>query len=239
MGCPAHGRPAQVACRGRVQRGFHQGQAHPGAPPGGTCSYPAHPGSQNHSACGVQDYGIECPGTSSTFSLKTGEIMLWHTPSPAEPADRTASRGALSRPRVQVPEEPGAAADHAPGHLPEAVRLPGAADAGRHRGGRGQPGARCAPDVPALSLPELAQPVRRGAQVASGRSSKSMQQSQNDDVMVMSTQEYVQGEESGGARLQVPGPVGSASAGLSMQLLGVLLAVHLRLQRERPPGAVV
>ena len=27
--------------------------------------------------CSLQDYAIECPTTSSTFSLKTGEIMLW------------------------------------------------------------------------------------------------------------------------------------------------------------------
>lgn len=26
---------------------------------------------------GMQDYGIECPTTSTVFSLKTGEILVW------------------------------------------------------------------------------------------------------------------------------------------------------------------
>ena len=82
----------------------------------------------------TQDFCIECPATSSLFSLKTGEIVTWCGSSPSCEHRRLSGAPRLLTLPIpvarQVPQQPGAAAADAEGHVPEPANLSGQADPG-------------------------------------------------------------------------------------------------------------
>ena len=82
----------------------------------------------------TQDFCIECPATSSLFSLKSGEIMSWWAMVfSAEQMHTWWFLAADASLEVwQVPQQPGAAAADAEGHVSKSCNLPSQAHPGAH-----------------------------------------------------------------------------------------------------------